>query len=498
MTLRTRLTLTVVITVLIAGVGIAAIGSWATRNELYRSAEQTMQREIDRLVNRPAFARSRLIEQFQRSDAGVGITGATGANPLGGGGRPNGAGGTSGLGPRGQLGGGQRGPGGERNPNNAPQLLPQDRSIQDLARDGNVILSVGSIVIPVDSTDIQIASSGGSRTRTLDSNGIHIMVVTESGVGGGAVQIARDLSEIDAALIRIRNIAAIICALGVALAAIIGLVMTRKAMKPVEELTDDVERRATDPDDLSPLASPGRSDEVGRLTASYNSLLASLAGSREQQRALVADASHELRTPITSLRTSIELLHRAPDLDEATRRELIANSVEELEELTHLVNEIVELAVVGSADIPFEQCELDELVKSVVIRARRRTTSEIAFISTACSVSGRPARIERAVNNLLENAIKWSPSGAPLEVTVTGGRVTVRDRGPGIAVEDRTRVFERFARGRDAEKVAGSGLGLAIVSQVAKEHSGRAWVEAPEDGGTLAIIEFPVLTSPVP
>lgn len=202
----------------------------------------------------------------------------------------------------------------------------------------------------------------------------------------------RDLSEIDAALIRIRNLAALICALGVALATIIGLVMARKALKPVEELTDDVERRAKDPDDLSPLASPGRSDEVGRLTASYNSLLASLAGSREQQRSLVADASHELRTPITSLRTSIELLHRAPDLDEATRRELIANSVEELEELTHLVNEIVELAVVGTADMPFEQCELDELVENVVIRGRRRTTSEIAFTSVACSISGRPAR----------------------------------------------------------------------------------------------------------
>ena len=490
MTLRTRLTLTVVITVLFAGIGIAAIGSWATRHELYRSAEQTMQREIARLVDRPAFARSRLIEQFQRSDSGVGVTGTTGANPLGGGARPNAL-----TGPDGQP---PRGPGGQRNPNNAPQLLPQDRSIQDVASDGNVILSVGSIVIPVDSTDIQIASSGGSRTRTLDSNGIHIMVVTEGGVGGGAVQIARDLSEIDAALIRIRNLAALICALGVALAAIIGLVMTRKALKPVEELTDDVERRATDPDDLSPLASPGRSDEVGRLTASYNSLLASLAGSREQQRALVADASHELRTPITSLRTSIELLHRAPDLDEATRRELVANSVEELEELTHLVNEIVELAVVGSADMPFEQCELDALVENVVIRARRRTTSEIAFTSTSCSVSGRPARIERAVNNLLENAVKWSPPGAAIEVTVTAGRVAVRDHGPGIAAEDRTRVFERFARGRDAEKVAGSGLGLAIVSQVAKEHSGRAWVEAPEDGGTLAIIEFPVLTSPVP
>ena len=324
------------------------------------------------------------------------------------------------------------------------------------------------------------------------------MVVTEGGLGGGAVQIARDLTEIDAALIRIRNLAALICALGVAFAAIIGLVVTRKAMKPIEELTDDLERRASNPDDLSALPTPERFDEVGRLTASYNSLLAALTGSREQQRALVADASHELRTPITSLRTSIELLHRAPDLDEATRRELIANSVEELEELTHLVNEIVELAVVGSADTPFDACELDELVENVVIRARRRTTSEIAFTSIACSVSGRPARIERAVNNLLENAVKWSPPGAPIEVSVTAGRVTVRDHGPGIAAEDRTRVFERFARGRDAEKVAGSGLGLAIVSQVAKEHSGRAWVEAPEGGGTLAILELPVLTSPVP
>lgn len=166
MTLRTRLTLTVVITVLFAGIGIAAIGSWATRNELYRSAEQTMQREIARLVDRPAFARSRLIEQFQRNDAGVGITGTTGTNPLGWGGRPNGAGGSNGLGPRGQLGGGQRGRGGQRNPNNAPQLLPQDRSIQDVASDGSVILSVGSIVIPVDSTDIQIASSGGSSAHT--------------------------------------------------------------------------------------------------------------------------------------------------------------------------------------------------------------------------------------------------------------------------------------------------------------------------------------------
>ena len=493
MTLRTRLTLTVVIAVLFSGIAIAAIGSWATRHELYRSAEQTMQTEIARLVDRPAFARSRLIEQFQRVDAGVGSTGTTSTNPLGGGGRPNGVAGPSGQRPRGgQLGGGQR------NPFNAPPLLPQDRSIQDVARDGQIILSVGSIVIPVDSTDIQIAASGGSRTHTLVSNGIHVMVITQGGAGGGAVQIARDLTEIDAALIRIRNLAALICALGVAFAAIIGLVVTRRAMKPVEELTDDLERRAANPDDLSALPTPERFDEVGRLTASYNSLLAALTGSREQQRALVADASHELRTPITSLRTSIELLHRAPDLDEATRRELIANSVEELEELTHLVNEIVELAVVGAADTPFDACELDELVENVVTRARRRTTSEIAFTSIACSVSGRPARIERAVNNLLENAVKWSPPGAPIEVAVAAGRVTVRDHGPGIAAEDRSRVFERFARGRDAEKVSGSGLGLAIVSQVAKEHSGRAWVEAPKDGGTLAILEFPVLTSPVP
>ena len=487
MTLRTRLTLTVVVTVLIAGIGIAAVGSWATRRELYRSVDQTMQTEIARLINQPAFRRSRLIEQFQRADAAVGTTGTNGVDPLGGSridglGRPTGQ----------RRGGAQFGGAGQRNPNNHPPFLPQDRSLQDLARDGHVILSVGSLVIPVDSTDIEIAGHGGSRTRTVNSNGVHIMVLTEGGAGGGAVQIARDLSEIDAAMIRIRNLAALICALGVGIAAVIGLVMTRRALRPVEKLTQDVERRAADPDDLSPLSLPGRSDEVGRLAASYNALLASLAGSREQQRALVADASHELRTPITSLRTSIELLHHAPDLDEATRRELVANSVEELQELTHLVNEIVELAVIGSADAPFESCALDELVENVVMRARRRTTSEITFTSDACSVRGRPARIERAVNNLLENAIKWSPSGAPIEVTVAAGLVSVRDHGPGIVAEDQTRIFERFARGRDAEKVAGSGLGLAIVAQVAKEHSGRAWVESPDGGGTLAIIELPV------
>ena len=194
MSLRTRLTLTVVIAVLFAGIGIAAIGSWATRHELYRSAEQTMQTEIARLVDRPAFARSRLIEQFQRADAAVGVTGTTGANPLGGGSRPNGLTGSNGQPARGQLGGGQRGPGGQRNPNNAAPLLPQDRSIQDLSISGQIILSVGSIAIPVDSTDIEIAANGGSRTHTLVSNGVHIMVVTEGGLGGGASEISRLLS----------------------------------------------------------------------------------------------------------------------------------------------------------------------------------------------------------------------------------------------------------------------------------------------------------------
>ena len=464
MTLRTRLTLVVVVTVLVAGIAIAAAGTWTTRHELYRQAENTLTTEAERLALRPPFARVRLIEAYG------GRTTEPQRQPANGG-----------------PGGGGRAP--------APPL-PQDRSIQDLDRQGRVLASAG-YSLPITDGDRSIAAQGGTATRTWTvQSGPRLMIVTV-GARGGAVMFARDLTEIDATVSRLRTRAILICAIGVFLAALVGLIVTRRAMRPIESLTDDVTRRADAPDDLTPLDAAPRADEVGRLAAGYNRLLASLAASRDQQQALVADTSHELRTPITSLRTSIELLHRAPDLPEDTRVELVANAVAELEELTHLVDEIVLLASGAGADGPEEDCDLAAIVTTAVERTRRRATGPVTLEVSPCTVHGRAPAIERAVTNLLDNARKWSPDGGAIDVTVAAGRVTVRDHGPGVPAEDRERVFDRFARGRDAERVAGSGLGLAIVRAVAVDHGGRAWLDEAPGGGTIAVLELPEAGGPI-
>ena len=460
MSLRTRLTLVVVLTVLVAGAAIATVGTWATRRELYRQAEDTLTLEALRLAQRPPFVRDRLIEAYGDRPTG-------GADP-----RP--------------------GPPGRR----PLPPLPVERSIQDLDRQGDVRASAG-YAMPVTATDRTIAAQGGEATRTWSApRGPHLMIVTV-GARGGAVMFARDLAETDATVSTLRTLALLICAAGVFVAALIGLVVARRALRPIERLTDDVTRRADTPDDLSPLDDAPRDDEVGRLTTGYNRLLTSLAASRDAQQALVADTSHELRTPITSLRTSIELLHRAPDLPADTRAELLANAVAELEELTHLVDEIVLLASGAAADGPMEDCDLGAIVTAAVERTRRRVTGPVTLDVTPCTVHGRAATLERAVSNLLDNARKWSPDGGAIEVTVADGRVTVRDHGPGVPAEDRERVFDRFARGRDAERVAGSGLGLAIVRAVATDHGGRARLEEAPGGGTLAILELPVAADPI-
>lgn len=456
MSLRSRLTLVVVVTVLVMGAATAAVGSWATRHELYRQAETTLLGEARRFAARPPIARIRLIETY-------GEDRFAGADP-----------------------GGPPRPGRDQ-----PPPLPQDRSIQNLDRSGAVDARAG-YDMPVTATDRRIAVAGGESTRTQRIESEPRLMIVTVGARGGAVMFARDLTETDTTVRTLRDLVILICGVGVLIAALVGLVVTRRAMRPIGNLTDDVTRRAETPDDLSPLAGATGRDEVGRLTDGYNRLLASLAASRDQQQALVADTSHELRTPITSLRTSIELLHRAPDLPADTRAELLANAVAELAELTHLVDEIVLLASGAGADGPMERCDLVAIVTAAVERTRRRASGPVTLTASPCVVMGRATALERAITNLLDNARKWSPDGAAIDVTVADGRVSVRDRGPGVPPEDRERVFDRFARGRDAEQVPGSGLGLAIVRAVAEDHGGRTRLEAAPDGGTIAVLELPV------
>jgi two-component system sensor histidine kinase MprB len=220
-------------------------------------------------------------------------------------------------------------------------------------------------------------------------------------------------------------------------------------------------------------------------------MLAALADSKRQQQQLVTDAGHELRTPLTSLRTNIELLSRAASLPADERRELMDDATSELEELSELVAELIDLATDKAIDEPPTDLRLDEIVVTVAERARRRWDRQIQVDVRPTAIHGRQGGIERAVSNLIENAIKWGPPDSPIEVVQRGGAISVRDHGPGIDPNDQARVFDRFYRATSARTLPGSGLGLAIVRQIAEQHGGTVTATNAGDGGAVVGFELP-------
>jgi two-component system sensor histidine kinase MprB len=218
-------------------------------------------------------------------------------------------------------------------------------------------------------------------------------------------------------------------------------------------------------------------------------MLAALEDAIETQRRFVADASHELRTPLTSMQTNLDVLRRpaaSVQLDSESRERLLDDLQREAHEMRDLIGGLLELARGDDPRLQREPVQLDELVENSVERARSRFP-KISFDATLepTTVDGSPDRLERAVWNLLENAGKWSPDGQTVEVRLSGGELTVRDHGPGIAAEDRPLVFDRFYRSADARSMPGSGLGLAIVREVADAHDGTVSADEAPGGGTL-------------
>jgi two-component system sensor histidine kinase MprB len=316
---------------------------------------------------------------------------------------------------------------------------------------------------------------------------------------GYAVQIARPLTEVDSALAQIRLYLILVALVGIGLAAVLGLVVSRAALSPVQRLTNAAER-VTETGDLSERIEVDGGDELSRLAGSFNTMLAALEESTRAQRQLVADASHELRTPLTSLRTNIEVLVDNRELPEGERSRLLSDVVEQLGEMTTLISELIELAHAEQQTIEPEDVRLDLLTADAVERARRNQP-RVAFTAELeeSVVRGVPATLERAIGNLLDNAAKWSPPGAEVEVEARDGYVAVRDHGPGIAEEDLPYVFDRFYRARSARGMSGSGLGLAIVRQVAEAHGGEVVAERAPGGGTRMILRLDrarVLASP--
>jgi two-component system sensor histidine kinase MprB len=402
--------------------------------------------------------------------------------------------------------------GGTANPfGNLPPEPDQVRGYQQVvgARGTILVRSARGISLPVDTRTRLLAAHGGqSFFRNASVDGANLRILAEPLDIGRAVQFAQPLTEVDSLLRRLRLILALLDIGGIALAALLGRLVAGAAVLPLKRLTQATEHVALT-QDLSGRIEPIGEDEIGRLATSFNAMLdalehsmSALDASVHAQRQLVADASHELRTPVTSLRTNIEILQQAEDMEVDERRRLLADVVEQIGELTLLMNDLIELARGEEPSTDTEDLRLDVLVRDVAERTRRNSPATTLLLELAPTlVAGVPARLERAVANLLDNAVKYSPPGEPVEIvladrgsrgsSIGGVELTVRDHGPGISMEDLAHVFDRFYRGAEARGRPGSGLGLAIVRQVVNQHSGSVTAERAAGGGTLMRLRLP-------
>jgi two-component system sensor histidine kinase MprB len=327
--------------------------------------------------------------------------------------------------------------------------------------------------------------------RDAQVSGTHVRIYTTRSAGGAAVEIARPLTEVDHALARIKLLFGGISLLVVAAAAALGLVVARATLRPVRRLTEDAERIAATRDLGARTAETG-GDELGRLAVAFNTMLAALAGSVTSQRQLVADASHELRTPLATARTNLEVMELHEDMPPDDRRRILADAIEELQEMTKLIEELMQLAS-GDAHlpVPMRPTRLDQLAEDVVDVAERRSGRTFHTRLEPTLVHGSADALARAISNLLDNAVKWSPPDEPIDVVVREGAVSVRDRGPGIDPADAPHIFDRFYRAASARAMPGSGLGLAIVRQTAEAHGGTVFAEAAPGGGAIVTFRFP-------
>lgn len=396
------------------------------------------------------------------------------------------------------------------------RFVPRDVLAQIVAPNGAVAYASDD-VLPVSTADLAVANGRARRHRAdVSVDGVRLRVLTVPISPAGALMVARPLDEVDANVAGLRNALAVVAAIGVAGAGLLGFLVAGRAIRPVRRLTDAA-RNVARTQDLEQPIELERDDELGELARSFNAMLEALALSRAQQHRLVTDAGHELRTPLTSIRTNIELLARSEQaaapaqaateadavgrgavvaLDADDRRQMLDDVQFELDQLTELVSELVELATDQRSQGEPERVDLAELASSVVDRHRRRTEADFVTDLQSCEVVVNPALVERAISNLVDNALKWSPPGEAIEVSIVAREgeacLRVRDRGPGIDPALREVVFERFYRAPEARSQPGSGLGLSIVDYVARSHDGTAAVIDTEGSGTTVEFRLPV------
>jgi two-component system sensor histidine kinase MprB len=495
MSLRARIGAAAGVSVALAVVAVAFSAYAGTRSNLLSQIDQSLQ-SLRRQVVPPGSAPGPPAPGMGGSRSGSGGAHAPRAH------RP-------------EAGGGIRGPGSAPS-GSRPPLIPADASgpctrafgegqlaprfggptgyFELITPHGTICRPKGesaSKAIPVDPRARTIAASGRGQYFADAQVGSTQLRVLVSGVGSaGAFEVALPLSDVDSTLHSELLLLLVIGAAGIVLAAGLGILVARTALGPIARFTRRTEAVAAGADPSQRLEVTG-GDELARLASTFNATLDELERSVESQRNLVADASHELRTPIATLRANLQLLRDEERLSQADREALREDMISELDELTGLVGDVVELARGRRPSSDLHDVRVDLIASEAIERTARRAPGLTLHASLEPTlIRGEGDRVGRAIANLLDNARKWSPPDGVIEVELRGGTLTVRDHGSGFHEEDLPYVFDRFHRAKDARGKPGSGLGLAIVRQAAEAHGGSATAANAAGGGAVLAVSF--------
>jgi two-component system, OmpR family, sensor histidine kinase MprB len=377
--------------------------------------------------------------------------------------------------------------------------------------DGNSCVARGSVAVKVKPDDVAVASGRLSGTfhdsTAVDGTTVRVYTIPRDiSLSNGqtarlALSASLPLSQVTQPLGQLALVMLFVSGVGVLGAATAGLWIARMGLRPVDRLTHAVEHVART-EDLAVRIPVEGEDEIARLSKSFNTMTAALASSRSRQQQLIADAGHELRTPLTSLRTNIELLSRSEEigrpLPPEDRKALMASVTAQMTELASLIGDLQELARPDRDpdSVSLQVIALHEVAGAALERARLRG-ADLTFEATLepWYVRAEPGALERALVNLLDNAVKFSPPDGVIEVVLKDGELTIRDHGPGIPPDDLPHVFERFWRSPSARSLPGSGLGLSIVARAVQQAQGQVGLEAAPGGGTVARVRLPGATT---
>jgi two-component system sensor histidine kinase MprB len=383
--------------------------------------------------------------------------------------------------------------------------VAEDVLIQVVDGRGRILLSnVDPIPISRDVKKIAGARGNYALLETINIGGTDIAQLRVRSVSlsqNRVLMVASPMDKINKTMEGLENIALVTGFSGAAVSALLGFFVAGRVVRPIRQLTVATSSVANsleldDPIDLDLSLDLNldlnRKDELGELAKSFNLMLSELIESRRQQQRLVTDASHELRTPLTSLRTNIEFMSRAEKLSNEEKSQITDDILFELDELTDLVSELVDLATDRHQMEAPSVVDFSDIVKRVVERHMRRSDCFFVVDTELCKIKVEPSLAERAVSNLISNAVKWSPSAGIVEVTVRDGSLTVRDHGPGIAEEETELIFERFYRSASSPSAEGSGLGLSIVRHIAESFGGSSQVVEHQGEGAAIALSFPL------